>query len=367
MTPSTRSSPILGTVLVTGGCGFLGFYLVQDLLRDPECGPVYVLDRNVESNRHSGATYIQGSITDIGRVESLIQEIHPRVIFHAASPNPSFPTGGKEDQYATNVTGTEILLSSASECSSVQAFVFSSTVDIYADSPHFNADESQSLWSQSSKTWEYGRTKAMADKIVRLANSPNLSTVTLVMAHSYGVRDTQAIPATLNACPENQKPFQIGDGKNLVEVLWMRNASTAHVLAAKTLLEPSRASEKVAGEAFIISDGVAVPFWHHARLIWTIARGRSRTDLVDVTILPAWFALAMASFVRWMYWIFTLRTKEPPVSVSETAMTYCVNTHTYNTQKARERLHFNPTSDHDAIIQEAVKWELEKRQSLKAK
>jgi sterol-4alpha-carboxylate 3-dehydrogenase (decarboxylating) len=365
MAPSTRSSPMLGTVLVTGGCGFLGFYLVQDLLRDPECGPVYVLDRNVESNCHEGVTYIQGSITDVGKVDSLLQDIKPRVIFHAASPNPSFPTGGKGDQYATNVTGTEILLSSASECSSVRAFVFSSTVDIYADPPHFNADESQTLWGPSSRTWEYGRTKAMADKLVRFANGPNFSTVNLVMAHSYGVRDNQTIPSTLNACPGNQKPFQIGDGKNLVEVLWMGNAATAHLLAAKALLDPSRASGKVDGESFIISDGVAVPFWHHARLMWTVARGKR--ELVDVTILPAWFALTIASFLRWIYWIFTLGTKNPPVSVSETSMTYCVKTHTYNTQKAQQRLHFTPTADHDAIIKEAVEWELEKRRLLKTK
>jgi len=207
----------------------------------------------------------------------------------------------------------------------------------------------------------------MADKIVRLANSPNLPTVSLVMAHSYGVRDTQTIPATLNACPENQKPFQIGNGDNLVEILGMKNGATAHILAAKALLDPSRASGKVDGEAFIISDGIAVPFWHHARLIWTIARRRSRTDLVEVTILPVWFALAIASLLRWMYWIFTLGTKEPPVSLSKTSMTYCVNTHTYNTRKARQCLHFNPTSDHDAIIQEVVGWELEKRRLLKMK
>jgi sterol-4alpha-carboxylate 3-dehydrogenase (decarboxylating) len=262
MAPSTRASPLLDTVLVTGGCGFLGFYLVRNLLQDPECGPVYVLDRDIESNRHDGATYIQGSITDATKVDSLFQEIKPRVIFHTASPNPSFPTGGKADQYETNVKGTEILLTSGSECSSVRAFVFSSTVDAYADSPHFNVDESQKLWNPSSKTWEYGRTKAMADKIVGAANAPSLPTVRLVMAHSYGVRDSQTIPGTLNACPGNQKPFQIGDGKNLVEILWIENAATAHILAAKALLNPSRASGKVDGEAFIISDGVAIPFWY---------------------------------------------------------------------------------------------------------
>ena len=32
MAPPTRSSPLLSTVLATGGCGFLGFCLVRDLL-----------------------------------------------------------------------------------------------------------------------------------------------------------------------------------------------------------------------------------------------------------------------------------------------------------------------------------------------
>lgn len=194
------------------------FYLVRDLLQDEECGPIYVLDRNVESNRHDGATYVQGSITDVSKVESLLRDIKPQVIFHAASPNPSFPVFGEKDQYDTNVCGTEILLTSASECPSVRAFVFSSTVDIYADPPNINSDENQKLWDSSSKTWEYGRTKAMADEIIRAANGPNLSTVNIVMAHTYGVRDNQSIPVTLDACLENQKAFQIGGGKNLVEV-----------------------------------------------------------------------------------------------------------------------------------------------------
>ena len=147
--------------------------------------------------------------------------------------------------------------------------------------------------------------------------------------------------------------------------MWIENAATAHILAAKALLDPSRASGRVDREAFIISDGTAVPFWHHARLILTIARGRNQHDLVDVTILPRWTAFAIASILEWIYWIFTLGMKKPPVAMSETAMTYCVNTHTYNTEKVRHRLHFHPVADHDAVIKEAVEWELGRRRTLK--
>jgi sterol-4alpha-carboxylate 3-dehydrogenase (decarboxylating) len=195
----------------------LGFSFVLSLLQDPECGPVYVFDRNVESNRHDGATNIQGNITDVSKVKSLLNDIKPRVIFHAASPGPSFPNGGDKDQYETNIKGTEVLLASASKCPSVQAFVFSSTVDIYANPPHTNTDETQTLWNLSSKTWEYGRTKAMADEIVRAANSPSLSTVSIVMAHTYGVRDSQSIPTTLDPFPEIRE-----FSKSATAKIWLR-------------------------------------------------------------------------------------------------------------------------------------------------
>jgi sterol-4alpha-carboxylate 3-dehydrogenase (decarboxylating) len=40
----------------------------------------------------------------------------------------------------------------------------------------------------------------------------------------------------------------------------IENAATAHFLAAKALLDPSRASGKVDGEAFIVSDSAPDPF-----------------------------------------------------------------------------------------------------------
>lgn len=96
--------------------------------------------------------------------------------------------------------GTEILLTSASKCPSVRAFVFSSTVNIYADPSHTNPNEDQKLENSSSQTWKYGLTKVMADEMLRAANGLNLSTVNIIMAHTYGVRDNQSIPVTLDAC-----------------------------------------------------------------------------------------------------------------------------------------------------------------------
>jgi sterol-4alpha-carboxylate 3-dehydrogenase (decarboxylating) len=54
----------LGTVLVIGGCGFLGTNIVKLLLSDPACSSVHVLSRNPTSNLQPGVTYHAGDITN---------------------------------------------------------------------------------------------------------------------------------------------------------------------------------------------------------------------------------------------------------------------------------------------------------------
>lgn len=365
MASSTLSPPpLLGAVLVIGGCGFLGYHLVRVLLEDPECGPVYVLDVRISNNIHPRANYISGSITDVETVDAVLKKIQPEVIFHAASPNPTYPTSSNRNFfYETNVKGTEILLTAATESESVKAFVFTSSVDIYAHPPHNNITESHALCSTTPTTSEYARTKSIAHTLVLAAISPNLRTVSLLNAHMYGERCSQGIPAALDACSGNQRLFQIGDGNNLVEVLSVGNAVTAHILAAKALLDPTRASGEIDGEAFNISDGHPVPFWEHVKKIWTFARGKN----AEVTVLPGWIAFLLLWIMEWAYWIFTLGTKQPPGTMGRTSIEYCVYDHTYSIEKVRERLGFRPVGSHDEVLRGAVEWELNRRRELGSK
>ena len=80
----------LGCVLVTGGCGFQGHHLVQQILDvEPDC-KVYVFDINTDrpSRRHAAATYLTGDIGDAAAVDAAFDKMQPppRVIFHTACP-----------------------------------------------------------------------------------------------------------------------------------------------------------------------------------------------------------------------------------------------------------------------------------------
>ncbi|TLD31085.1 hypothetical protein PspLS_02412 [Pyricularia sp. CBS 133598] len=376
---TSNSKPLLGDVLVTGGCGFLGYYMVRGLLEDSECGAVHVLDRDITHNRIDGVNYVKASITDEEKVrELIINEIRPRVIFHCASPNFSYPTlsAGKNDQYDSNVKGTEILLKAAKDSPHTEAFVFTSSVDMYSGPPHNNIDETHPTWQDGD--WNpgvdaYRQSKAIAARRVMAANVSDgsgpgkLKTASLALAHIYGVRDSQLTRAMIDSYGAEGAPLvMIGKGENMVSVVSSENAATAHRLAAKALLDPSRAKGKVAGETFIVAEDPPILFWHHMRMLWKAARGEDAVK--QAWKMPGWVMELVAFCVEWILRVFTLGFVSPPTMFSSTSVSYILYSHTYNPRKLRHVLGFHPkSSDHDRIVDEAVKWELQRRQETKGK
>ena len=357
---STRSpdNQALGTVLVVGGCGFLGFHIIRLLLQDPDCGPIVAVSRHPNHNLHEHVTYRACDVTDSVALQSLLREIKPKVIIHTASPRVNDPMAKARHFHKTNTKGTEILLACAAEVSSVKAFVYTSTVNVVAGSPHVNVDEKQALWQPNSKTIPYWLSKAAAEKLVIAADNSNLPTVVLRLPVIYGERDTSFIPFQVAAVDNKQTTTQLGDNKNLFDNVYVGNAAAAHILAAKALLEPSRASGKVNGEAFNITDGAPIPFWDLARTIWRAAG--DRTDPKKVTIIPAGLAMVMAHVTEWLFFVFTLGQKQPQ-ALSTLVVNICTQEYSYNINKARQVLGYNPEVDLEGAVQRAVDWELQNR------
>lgn len=343
-------------ILVVGGCGFVGFHVVKALVKD-QIWSVHVISRNPSHNRVEGAHYHIGSVLSPEQLQCALAKIRPVAIIHAASPTTAGNTGGERQYRETNVQGTRNLLKIAISSGHVRAFIYTSSADVLDASSHELATEEAPMYTIASRADYYSKSKAIADQLVLDANGcGDMRTLCLRPAVVYGERDSQVIPGTLQALREGRHRYQIGDNTNLFDFTSAANVALSHVLAVRALLSgPDEANPKVDGEGFFITDGSPVPFWSFARKVWAAAG--VELDSEEVTVVPAWFMLSLASLIEWVYWAFTLGLKRPK-NLRRQAISYTCLPRTYSIAKARKGLGYTPLENRDEHIQKGVEWEL---------
>lgn len=158
MAPSAN----LGHVAVIGGCGFIGYHIVQLLLeRYPASTTVSVLDLRLTTNRVEDprVSYHTADITDLPSLQALFKKLKPAVVIHTAAiiPDPRIP---HSVIHKVNVDGTKNVVEAA-RAASVRALVFTSSSSVVVDGSGVavNADESLPLLVGADQPEYYSRTK----------------------------------------------------------------------------------------------------------------------------------------------------------------------------------------------------------------
>jgi dTDP-4-dehydrorhamnose reductase len=149
------------TVLVTGANGFIGWYLVRDLLEKSFKVVATGMGASRLPFQNSNLLYEPLDFTDANAVHAIFKMHTPKVVVHAgAKGSPDDCELNREAAFATNVAGTENLLNAAAACSSY--FVFISTDFVF---------EGNSLAYKEDDTLNpvnyYGQTKLLAEAAVK--------------------------------------------------------------------------------------------------------------------------------------------------------------------------------------------------------
>lgn len=120
-----------GTVLVTGGAGYIGSHVCKALAENgalPVC--VDTLEKGHEWAVRWGPL-ARGDIGDAGRLDELFERHKPRTIVHLAGYIEVGESVAQPERYLhNNATKTEVLIAAALR-HGVEAFVFSSTCAVY--------------------------------------------------------------------------------------------------------------------------------------------------------------------------------------------------------------------------------------------
>lgn len=247
-------------VLVTGGTGFLGRRLVERLLAQGRA--VTVLGRTPAPDLEKrGVRFLRASLDDAPAVADACTGI--ATVFHTAARVGVW--GRYDDFYRTNVLGTRALLAGCRR-HGVRCFVHTSTPSVvYNGRDLANADESLPLTTACPSP--YPLTKALAEREVLAANTPDLRTVALRPHLIWGVGDPHLVPRVLARARAGRLRI-VGAGRNTVDMVHVENAVDAHLLAEQALSSPDPQTQTrdpnarpVAGRAFFITNGEPVVLW----------------------------------------------------------------------------------------------------------
>lgn len=126
----------MSKILVTGGAGFIGSHLAEELVKRGHA--VVVLDDlsgGFVDNVVAGARLIQGSITDAELVDRLFAEEQFEYVYHlAAYAAEGLSHFIKRFNYTNNLIGSVNLIN-ASINTGIRCFVFTSSIAVYGASP----------------------------------------------------------------------------------------------------------------------------------------------------------------------------------------------------------------------------------------
>jgi len=242
----------MATYLVTGGAGFIGSNIVDELVRRRE--NVKVLDdlssgrkENLEQSKDK-IEFIEADIRDLGALKKEFRGCD--YVIHQAALR-SEPKSMKDPALYddVNVTGTLNVLLAAAD-NKVKRVVFASSSSVYGDSEKLPQSESQVPQPISP----YAATKLAGEHYCRVfAKSFGLETVALRYFNVFGPRQSLeseyavVIPKFATCILKGEQPPIHGDGKQSRDFTYVDNVVEANLTAA--------VREGVSGEVFNVACG----------------------------------------------------------------------------------------------------------------
>lgn len=322
-------------ILVTGGGGFLGQEVVNQLLARGErvrsfgrAAQPALTAREVE--------VLTGDLADAAAVENAVAGCD--AVIHTAAKAGVW--GSWESYYQPNVVGTQNVLA-AMRRHGVTRLVHTSTPSVvFNGESHAGVDEAQPLGTNFP--CHYPHTKALAEKTALAAHDGEKLRVIALRPHLiWGAGDPHLVPRILARA---HKLRIIGNGKNRVDLTHVRHAAQAHLRALDVLAEPKHPA---GGRAYFISDGAPVELWGWINhLLQQLGRPPVTRKISLAT------AKNIGAMLEFSWRALPFLSGEPPMT--RFVATELAKDHWYDISAARRELGYAPKTDLSREMAELV-------------
>lgn len=252
------------TALVTGGGGFIGSHLVEELLKINV--KVICLDK-FESGKcenlsgfkdHPLLTVVKGDINDFDNIVDHFEGVE--VVFHQAVSKNTVCMKNPRLDLKTNAEGTFNVLEAA-RIHGIAKFVHASTGSVYGEPQYLPEDENHPTEPVSF----YGTSKLAAEKYCKVFNRMyGINISILRYFHVYGPRQEEGdhggvVSIFIRRVLDDEPPIIYGDGSQLRSFTYVKDVVKANLLVARY--------QQTSGEIYNCASGLKVTIKELAELI----------------------------------------------------------------------------------------------------
>lgn len=332
-------------IFLTGGAGFLGKAIVEELLA-ADC-PIPVASLKVfDIAEDPGYTdpryeYIKGNIIDH---ELLVESTKGAdLVIHAAAI-VDWGTHSDKEILDVNFGGTENVIK-ACRSNRIDKLIYTSSLDaVYGGKPLVNIDETID-YPEKHETI-YCRSKYLSEKRVMEENKDGLATVVLRPSDIYGEGDPYHIGSLINMAKSGFY-VRLGNGKARCQHVYVKNMAYAHILVAKSLLEND---ENVPGNAYFITDAEGSNFF---KFFDQIVIGAGYKIWPKNFWIPRGIAYAMGSMSEFIALLARPVKKYHP-KFSRFAVTYTCTDFTFSARKAEKDFGYKPKYSEEEALEKTI-------------
>jgi len=228
------------TILVTGGCGFIGtnfilnwFQQTEERIVNIDCMTYAANTACVNNPPHKNLSNLNVDISDSHMVGEILQKHRPRAIVHFAAESHVDRSITSADQFIkTNINGTYALLVNAlnyikgvgGDIDESFRFIHVSTDEVFGSlAPHENGFSEITPYKPSSP---YSASKAASDHLVRcFYETFGLPAIVTNCSNNYGPfqHTEKFIPTVLNSFLKGKKIPVYGDGQQVRDWLFVED------------------------------------------------------------------------------------------------------------------------------------------------